>query len=155
MIGFGANPPKNPHHRTAHGSWTDQHHRPGRRPGTSCTARSSAARPTPNDAYTDSRDDYVMNEVATDYNAGFTSALARLYREYGGTPLANFPVAETPDGPEIFVEAAVNASGTNVHRDQGASSATSRPGRPARSTNGSFRYYFTLDGGTTREPDHR
>ncbi|RIV35597.1 hypothetical protein D2L64_21730 [Micromonospora radicis] len=23
MIGFGANPPKNPHHRTAHGSWWD------------------------------------------------------------------------------------------------------------------------------------
>ena len=42
----------------------------------------------PNDAYTDNRGDYVMNEVATDYNAGFTSALARLYQEYGGTPLA-------------------------------------------------------------------
>nr|WP_319464069.1 GNAT family N-acetyltransferase [Micromonospora sp. RTP1Z1] len=25
-----------------------------------------------------------MNEVATDYNAGFTSALARLSQEYGG-----------------------------------------------------------------------
>ena len=24
MVGFGANPPRNPHHRTAHGSWTDQ-----------------------------------------------------------------------------------------------------------------------------------
>ena len=60
-----------------------------------------------NDAYTDSRSDYVMNEVATDYNAGFTSALARLYREYGGTPLANFPVAETPDVDEMTVETTV------------------------------------------------
>jgi endoglucanase len=24
VVGFGANPPRNPHHRTAHGSWTDQ-----------------------------------------------------------------------------------------------------------------------------------
>ena len=23
MIGFGVNPPRNPHHRTAHGSWSD------------------------------------------------------------------------------------------------------------------------------------
>ena len=24
VVGFGVNPPKNPHHRTAHSSWTDQ-----------------------------------------------------------------------------------------------------------------------------------
>ena len=24
VVGFGANPPRNPHHRTAHASWTDQ-----------------------------------------------------------------------------------------------------------------------------------
>ena len=47
----------------------------------------------PDDAYTDSRGDYVMNEVATDYNAGFTSAVARLYGEYGGAPLAGLPAA--------------------------------------------------------------
>ena len=34
------------------------------------------ARRRANDAYTDTAVDYVMNEVATDYNAGFTSALA-------------------------------------------------------------------------------
>ncbi|RXG61861.1 Endoglucanase [Armadillidium vulgare] len=32
--------------------------------------------PDQNDQYTDSRDDYVHNEVACDYNAAFTGALA-------------------------------------------------------------------------------
>ena len=31
-----------------------------------------------NDNYKDSRQDYIMNEVATDYNAGFQSAVAAL-----------------------------------------------------------------------------
>ncbi|MBB5138802.1 endoglucanase [Thermocatellispora tengchongensis] len=147
MIGFGTNPPKNPHHRTAHGSWTDQITNPAETRHTLYGALVGGP-PEPNDAYTDKRDDFVMNEVATDYNAGFTSALARLYQEYGGTPLANFPPEETPDGPEIFVEAGVNASGTGfteikaIVRNQSA--------WPARVlNNGSFRYYFTLDGSTT------
>ena len=32
--------------------------------------------PDQNDQYNDARDDYVSNEVATDYNAGFQTALA-------------------------------------------------------------------------------
>ncbi|WP_127937245.1 glycoside hydrolase family 9 protein [Nonomuraea polychroma] len=147
VIGFGNNPPKNPHHRTAHGSWTDQITNPEQTRHTLYGALVGGP-PDPNDAYTDKRDDYVMNEVATDYNAGFTSALARLYKEYGGAPAANFPVQETPDGPEIFVEAGVNASGSNfteikaIVRNQSA--------WPARVlSDGSFRYYFTLDGSTT------
>ncbi|MGW2216475.1 glycoside hydrolase family 9 protein [Nonomuraea sp. NPDC001684] len=147
LIGFGANPPKNPHHRTAHGSWTDQITNPVNSRHTLYGALVGGP-PDPDDVYADKRDDYVMNEVATDYNAGFTSALARLYKEYGGAPAANFPPAETPDGPEIFVEAGVNASGTNfteikaIVRNQSA--------WPARVlSDGSFRYYFTLDGSTT------
>ncbi|MFF0243341.1 glycoside hydrolase family 9 protein [Streptosporangium sandarakinum] len=147
VIGFGDNPPKNPHHRTAHGSWTDQMTNPAETRHTLYGALVGGP-PDPDDAYTDKRDDYVMNEVATDYNAGFTGALARLYSEYGGAPAAGFPKAETPDGPEIFVEAGVNASGTTfteikaIVRNQSA--------WPARVLdNGSFRYYFTLDGDTT------
>jgi len=34
--------------------------------------------PDENDYYVDSRGDYVHNEVATDYNAGFQSAVAAL-----------------------------------------------------------------------------
>ena len=65
-----------------------------------------------NDAYSDSRSDYVMNEVATDYNAGFTSALVRLTSEYGGTPPAKFPGAARPDIPQL--------AGADQAREQGA-----------------------------------
>lgn len=34
--------------------------------------------PDQSDTYVDDRNDYVKNEVATDYNAAFTSALAAL-----------------------------------------------------------------------------
>jgi hypothetical protein len=34
--------------------------------------------PDENDNYVDDRSDYVKNEVATDYNAGFQSAVAAL-----------------------------------------------------------------------------
>ena len=41
VVGFGANPPRNPHHRTAHGSWTDSS--PSRSRAATCsTARWSA-----------------------------------------------------------------------------------------------------------------
>jgi hypothetical protein len=42
-------------------------------------------------AYTDDRTNYVTNEVALDYNAAFTGALARMSSEFGGTPLETFP----------------------------------------------------------------
>jgi hypothetical protein len=36
--------------------------------------------PDENDSYVDDRSDYVKNEVATDYNAGFQSAVAALVK---------------------------------------------------------------------------
>lgn len=35
--------------------------------------------PDKTDHYEDKRNDYIMNEVATDYNAGFQSTLAGIY----------------------------------------------------------------------------
>ncbi|MET8764456.1 glycoside hydrolase family 9 protein [Lentzea sp. NPDC004782] len=146
VVGFGANPPRNPHHRTAHGSWADSIQEP-------VTSRhvlygALVGGPTTNnDAYADSRSDYTMNEVALDYNAGFTSALARLYREFGGTPLANFPTAETPDGPELTVQASVTQSAAQFTEIKAF--VLNKSAWPARTFNGSLRYYFTLDGTTT------
>ena len=90
-----------------------QHHSTRCRAGTVLYGALVGGPTSPNDPYTDDRSNFVMNEVATDYNAGFTGALARLAHEYGGTPLANFPQPEAVVGDEIFAEAAVNASGTN------------------------------------------
>ncbi|HEX7307595.1 glycoside hydrolase family 9 protein [Lentzea sp.] len=146
VVGFGANPPRNPHHRTAHGSWADSIQEPAVSRHVLYGALVGGPS-TNNDAYTDSRSDYVMNEVALDYNAGFTSALARLYGEFGGTALANFPVAETPDGPELTVQASVNQSATQFTEVKAF--VLNKSAWPARTFNGSLRYYFTLDGTTT------
>ncbi|MBO3089100.1 glycoside hydrolase family 9 protein [Cellulomonas dongxiuzhuiae] len=146
VVGFGANPPKNPHHRTAHGSWLDSLKDPVETRhvlyGALVGGPGSA-----NDAYTDDRGDYVANEVATDYNAGFTSALAYLTGEYGGTPLAGFPTAEKPDQDQFFVEAKLNQPQSGAFTEVKAI-IRNRSAFPARSlTNASIRYWFTLDEG--------
>lgn len=147
VIGFGANPPRNPHHRTGHGSWSNSIQEPANNRHVLYGALVGGP-PDPNDQYTDSRQDYVMNEVATDYNAAFTGALARMYSEFGGTPLAGFPVAEPTDGPELYLQAAVNTAGT--HHTEIKAYVVNRSAWPARPlVGGSFRYYFTLDGSTT------
>ena len=105
---------------------------------------------SPNDgaSYTDDRGNFVNNEVATDYNAGFTGALARLAQEYGGAPLANFPQPEAVVGNEIFPEASINASGTNFTEIKVL--LNNQSGWPARMGDRlSFRYYFTLESGVT------
>jgi hypothetical protein len=102
-----------------------------------------------NDAsYQDDRSDFRANEVALDFNAGFTSALARLAREFPGPPLAIFPPPEPPDMDELFIEAGVNVSGQNFTEVRAF--VVNRSAFPARRLNqGSFRYYFTLEPGVT------
>jgi endoglucanase len=147
VIGFGAGSPQNPHHRTAHGSWWDSQQVPVETRHVLYGALVGGPS-SPDDKYTDSRGDYVMNEVATDYNAGFTSALARLYGEFGGAPLTGFPVAETPDIPELSVESTIMQNET---RSTGVKVIVyNKSAFPARAlTLGRFRYYFTRDDNTT------
>jgi endoglucanase len=146
VVGFGNNPPRNVHHRTAHASWSNNINDPAL--SRHILYGALAGGPRSDDTYVDDRGNFVTNEVATDYNAGFTSALARLYMEYGGQPLANFPVAATPDGPEIFAQASVNVSGTNFTEIRAF--MTNRSAFPARMGDRlSFRYYFTLEPGVT------
>ncbi|KAI3430666.1 hypothetical protein D9Q98_005258 [Chlorella vulgaris] len=83
VVGYGKNPPVQCHHRGA-----SCPNRPA-----PCNYNDAFAVPTPNpqvlygalvggpgpdDKYVDKRSDYQANEVATDYNAGFTGALAGL-----------------------------------------------------------------------------
>ena len=154
VVGFGTNPPRNPHHRTAHGSWTDQLTFPiDSRHVLYGALVGGPSSPNDGASYTDDRGNFVNNEVATDYNAGFTGALARLAQEFGGAPLANFPQPEAVVGNEIFVEASVNASGSNFTEIKAL--LNNQSGWPARMGDKlSFRYYFTLESGVTPEPDH-
>lgn len=140
VIGYGNNAPTKPHHRTAHGSWNDAINDPVENRHTLYGALVGG--PDDSDNYSDSRDDYIRNEVATDYNAGFTSAVARLYLEFGGEPDAGFPQPE-PRDDEYFVTAKPNASGNNFIEVAGT--LHNHSAWPSRNdTNLSYRYYVDL-----------
>ena len=108
VVGYGENPPQHPHHRTSQGSWSDNMNEPSGHRHTLYGALVGG--PDASDSYTDSVSDYNKNEVADDYNAGFTGALAKLYKKYGGQTLKNFGAVE-PVGEELYVEQRINAQG--------------------------------------------
>ncbi|MFZ4484404.1 MAG: glycoside hydrolase family 9 protein [Chthoniobacterales bacterium] len=90
VVGFGQNPPKNPHHRAAHGSTSNNINSPAENRFVLYGALVGGPNAASDTAYRDDRTDYVSNEVALDYNAGFTGAVARLASEFGGAPVANW-----------------------------------------------------------------
>ena len=82
VVGFGNNPPTQPHHggascpnRPADCSW-NEFNNAGSNPQVLYGALVGG--PDQNGNYEDKRSDYVKNEVAVDYNAGFQSAVAGL-----------------------------------------------------------------------------
>ncbi|MEQ9669692.1 glycoside hydrolase family 9 protein [Coleofasciculus sp. G2-EDA-02] len=85
MVGFGEDYALNPHHRAASGvtnisdSRDNQHILYGALVGGPASANDFD--------YVDERTDFIRNEVAMDYNAGLTGALARMYGELGGQTL--------------------------------------------------------------------
>jgi len=91
VVGFGNNPPRNPHHRAAHGSTTNNINNPANNRHILYGALVGGPSEPNDNAYSDDRTNYVTNEVAMDYNAGFTGALARMVFEFGGQPLQSFP----------------------------------------------------------------
>jgi hypothetical protein len=143
IVGFGANSPQQPHHSTSHGSWSGKIDEPVYQRHTLYGGLVGGPR-APDDAYVDSRADYVMNEVSTDYNAGLVGALARLYGEFGGAPGASFPPRETRDDDELYVQAAVTADGASFTEIEAL--VVNKSGWPARLADRlSFRYFFTLE----------
>ena len=82
VVGFGENPPQRPHHsgsscplRPASCSWP-QLDSPD--PNPQVLNGALVGGPGADGSYTDYRKDFIKNEVATDYNAGFQSAVAGL-----------------------------------------------------------------------------
>ena len=84
---------EHPHHRDAHGSTTDSMTDPVNEKHILWGALVGG--PDNADKHNDLTTDFVSNEVAVDYSAGFVGALAGLYHFYGAgnQPLANFPPA--------------------------------------------------------------
>jgi len=141
VVGYGANSPEHPHHRTAHSSWTDSQTQPSYHRHTIYGALVGG--PGKDDSYSDDIGNYVNNEIATDYNAGFVGALAKVYKVYGGTPIPNFNAIEEITNDEFFVEAGINASGSNFIEIKAM--LNNRSGWPAKVGDElSFHYYVDL-----------
>jgi len=98
MVGFGPNPPRNPHHRGAHGSTTNDINSPAENRNILYGALVGGPSAPDDSSYNDDRQNYVSNEVALDYNAGLTGALARMTMKYGGKPLVDFPPGRSGGG---------------------------------------------------------
>ncbi len=152
MVGFGNNPANKPHHRGAHGGWTNNC---SGVPDTSSHILYGAVVGGPkspaNDGFADDRCEFIANEVACDYNAGITGVLAWMYGSFGGTPLATFPPASAgiPTRSEVRTMSKFNsnnASGSTVQiRVQ------NRTAWPARVTDKiSYRYFFDISEGVAQ-----
>lgn len=141
VVGFGVNPPQHPHHRTAQSSWTDQMTNPPYHRHTIYGALVGG--PDNADGYTDEVNNYVNNEIACDYNAGFTGALAEMYKEYGGDPIPNFKAIEKPTNDEVIIKAGLNSTGPNYTEIKAV--VYNQTGWPARVTDKlSFKYFMDL-----------
>jgi len=99
LIGFGANFPRNPHHRGSHGSTLFSIDEPEF--NTHVLRGALVGGPSaPDDfAFSDDRRDIRTNEVALDYNAGFTGALARLVP--GAVQRKSIPLVPPPRSDRV------------------------------------------------------
>lgn len=141
LIGFGDNYPHNPHHRTAQGSYCDNMNEPAQARHTLYGALVGG--PDASDNYTDEVSNYNTNEVACDYNAGFTGLMAKLYSRYHGKTLIDFGAVEEITVPEFFVEAGVNVEGQDfVEIRAFVNNQSAWPARASKDLE--LRYYIDL-----------
>ncbi|MBP0972481.1 MAG: glycoside hydrolase family 9 protein [Oscillospiraceae bacterium] len=141
VVGYGENAPRNAHHRTAAGSWKNDIYTPVL--NRHILYGALVGGPTQDGEYVDDRNNYINNEVATDYNAGFTALLYKMLDEYGGKSDPSFPPKEEHDAPEFYVEAlnkGISAQGATV-----SFKITNHSAWPARvQDNISFKYFMDL-----------
>lgn len=140
LIGFGEDYPKHPHHRTAQGSFTNNMNDPADSMHTLYGALVGG--PDSSDNYTDEVSNYTTNEVACDYNAGFTGLLAKLYGKYKGETLKDFGAVEET-GSEYEADTSINVQGEDFLEIK--SFIMNKTAWPARaSTSLEYRYYVDL-----------
>ena len=139
VVGYAENSPKCVHHRTAHGSWKNAEKTPTL--NRHILYGALAGGPNQDGSYEDDRGNYINNEVATDYNAGYTAMLCKMISVYGGKSDPTFPQPE-PREDEFYVEAkgSHDAGGTSL-----SLKITNHTAWPARIVdNISMRYYMDL-----------
>ena len=141
VVGFGENPPSHPHHRTSQGSYCDNMNEPSEFKHTLYGALVGG--PDASDGYTDTVTDYCKNEVACDYNAGFTGLLAAMYSKYHGKTLIDFGAVEDVPSDEYSAECSLNVQGNDFAEIKAfIYNKTAWPARAADKLE--FRYYVDL-----------
>jgi endoglucanase len=140
VVGYGTNSPQHPHHRNAHSSYCGMINDPPTHKHILYGALVGG--PDSSDAYTDAIDNYTCNEVATDYNAGYTGCLMKLVNLYGGSPLAGFPQPETRD-TEMYTQACYN-SGYGTYTEIRLSMINKSAWPPRVSSKLSARYFIDI-----------
>jgi len=141
-VGYGDAWAVHPHHRAAHGSKINSMLDPPEHRHTLWGALVGG--PDAGDKHVDDTTDYVYNEVAIDYNAGFVGALAGHYLLYGDgdKPVANFPPKE-PETDDFYCESRVEQE--NKERTQITLTIHNETSKPPRFEYGlSARYYFNI-----------
>ena len=143
IVGYSPTAASHPHHRAAHGSSTLSMDDPADQ--THVLWGALVGGPDATDWHRDITKDYIYNEVAVDYNAAVTGALAGLYEYYATDdmkPDEDFPPKEKP-AQEFWLEALVNQENkertqytVRLHAD------TSQPPRYVDSLK--CRYYFDI-----------
>ena len=153
VLGMGDFQPTAFHHRTASGIHDDHWNNLGQASGGDEGWQTEYAHtlygalvggPDKDGKYVNDVSQYQYSEVAIDYNAGYTAALCAMVDDYGGTPLANFPVEEEPKWAEWEVAAVINGTeGTSYTEVKAwAMNHTAWPARVAKDIE--FRYYFDV-----------
>ncbi|MCR5059940.1 MAG: glycoside hydrolase family 9 protein [Saccharofermentans sp.] len=141
VCGFGENPPEHPHHRTSQGSYCDNMNEPGQARHTLYGALVGG--PDASDGYSDIVSDYNKNEVACDYNAGFTGLLAAMYSRYHGKTLIDFGAVEEVPNDEFTAECSSNVEGQDfIEIKAFICNKTAWPARTAADLE--FRYFVDL-----------
>ncbi|HEX2926513.1 MAG TPA: glycoside hydrolase family 9 protein, partial [Ruminiclostridium sp.] len=141
-VGYSDISAKHPHHRAAHGSKTLSMLDPKEHRHTLWGALVGG--PDSADKHVDETTDFVYNEVAIDYNAGFVGALAGLYKYYGQgqKPLADFPPKE-PDSTDFYAESKLEQE--NAERTQVTINIHNETSRPPQFVDGlKLRYFFNI-----------
>jgi endoglucanase len=141
-VGYSDNYAQHPHHRAAHGSTTNSPDDPPEHKHILWGALVGG--PDLEDNHNDDIWDYIYNEVAIDYNAGFVGALAGHVYYYGmdHQPVSDFPPPEPPVD-EYLIRGKLEQE--NNSRTQVTVQVDSQPVHPPRYETGlSCRYFFDI-----------
>lgn len=113
-VGYAENSAVEPHHRASHGSLTNSMEDP--EDAKHVLWGALVGGPDFDDYHEDDRTNYVYNEVAIDYNAGFVGALAGLYEQFGEGQELLKELPQDNDEHAFFVEGKMEQE--NAERSQ-------------------------------------